>query len=102
MNTSCSTKTTTVISSGNININCFADLTIDDTINPNIYRADLLEVPSIINGEDGIEGELLISRTNEHIDSNLNEQGELVIESDDLGEVDKYSINEQGELEYNG
>jgi hypothetical protein len=68
---------------------------------PNTIFAQILQQPTVQDNTLGIEGELLIQMKNhpQQIDYVLNTQGQLVVLSS-TGDVDNYSINENGELIY--
>lgn len=96
----CSSKTTTVIRGEALSINCFADLTEFDTRYPDLYRADLLGEVETINGVNGVEGELIVSTT--FLDSSAEIEGGQLVISLTGDDENKYSINQNGELIYNG
>lgn len=81
MNISTHTKTITQINklTNTLSIYCFSDLNSEGGYDPSIYAARLLQFPSIIDNVNGIEGELLIGKTDENVVVELNENGELVL-----------------------
>lgn len=100
MITEVTTKTVTRVldeEGENLFINCFASMNDDGTTFPEIYDAEILEEDLSINNVHGMEGELLI--TSENPDSAIIEQGDLIL-SPKEDDVEKYSVNDNGELTY--
>ncbi len=95
-----SVKTLTETKGNVATITCFSDINEDGTTTPSIVKAEVLKEVKEVNAVAGKEGELIISGDEETFGS-LDSNGELTLtlENDD---VDKYSLNNKGELEYNG
>lgn len=100
MITNCSTKTVTEVDQDVIIISCFADMNENGSTTPKLFKADLLSDSKQINEVDGKEGELLLTYEGSSV-GHVNSDGELILELEG-DDVDKYSINERGELIYNG
>lgn len=93
------TRTTTEVFNGNINIFCSSSINNLGEDKPSIYSSKILENEMVVDNENGIEGELIISSSEDN-PAVINSNGELIIslEKDD---VNKYSINEtMGDLLY--
>ena len=102
MITECKTKTVTEIVDNKVTISCLVSENQNGVDTPTLFRADMLNKPSVINRISGQEGELLIT----HVDSDenvasLNKDGEMILTLQD-DEVDKYSVDDNGYLVYNG
>jgi len=95
-----SVKTLTETKGTQAMITCFSDMNDDGTTTPSIVKAEVLKEVKEVNAVEGKEGELIVSGDETYF-GNLNENGELVLdlENDD---PEKYSLNNNGELEYNG
>lgn len=102
MITDCSTKTITEINNNRVKISCICSEIQNGIDKPTLFRADMLNNSSTINQVSGLEGELLIT----HIDSNediaeINDMGEMIISLND-DDVEKYELDNKGNLIYNG
>lgn len=99
MTTEVPTRTTTEVVNKKVSINCVPSLNDNGEEKPSIYSSKILEERATIDNASGIEGELIISSTEEN-PANINSDGELIIslENDD---VNKYSIDRtNGDLLY--
>lgn len=115
MITDCATKTITSIEDNSslqsagkyvVKILCVSFENQNSKIDrPTIFSADMLDKPKTINKTSGVEGELLLTHTdNNPIIAEINPEGEMIIyvDDDDDGEADKYSLDpESGNLIYN-
>lgn len=93
------TRTTTEVVDKKVNIICIPSLNDEGLEKPSIYSAKILEEAMTLDDVKGIEGELIISSTEEN-SAVINSEGELIIslENDD---VNKYSIDKtNGDLTY--
>lgn len=93
------TRTTTEVVNNKVSISCVPSLNDDGNERPSIYSSRILEERTAIDNVSGIEGELIISSTEED-SANINSDGELIIslEKDD---VNKYSVDKtNGDLLY--
>ena len=102
MITECKTKTVTEIVDNKVTISCLVSENQDGVDIPTLFRTDMLDKPSTINRILGQEGELLIT----HVDSDenvasLNKDGEMILTLQD-DEADKYNVDDNGYLVYNG
>lgn len=95
MRTEVSTKTISEVEkpTGVFLISCFSDMNADGTTTPSIFKAQVLSSPKIIDNINGKEGELMLSYEGDTL-SEVNEKGELVIETPNY-DANKYSkVNE--------
>lgn len=102
MITECKTKTVTEIVDNKVTISCLVSENQDGVDTPTLFRTDMLDKPSTINRISGQEGDLLIT----HVDSDenvvsLNKDGEMILTLQD-DEADKYNVDDNGYLVYNG
>ena len=102
MITECSTKTITEVKNNKVKISCICSENQNGVDVPTLFCADMLKTPSAINGISGLEGELLLT----HIDSTdniaqINDNGELIISLED-DDVEKYNLDSNGNLVYDG
>lgn len=83
MNITTHTKTITTINqnTNELDILCFSDINQDGGYDPSIYLSRVLETPLIIDNVSGIEGEALLGKVDENVTLQLNERGELLINS---------------------
>lgn len=81
MNITTHTKTITKVNkqTNELNIFCFSDRNSEGGYDPSVYFSEVLEVPSIIDNVEGIEGEAMLGRVNENVTLELNEKGELLV-----------------------
>ena len=98
----CSTKTITEVEDNKVKISCICSENQNGIDTPTLFRADILKKPSVVNRVSGLEGELLLTHTdsNENV-AEINDKGELIIslQNDD---VEKYNLDDKGNLIYNG
>lgn len=95
-----SVKTLTETKGATATIVCFSDMNEDSSTTPSIVKAEVLKEVKEVNAVPGKEGELIISG-DENVFGNLNSKGELTLELEN-DDVNKYSFNNNGELEYEG
>ena len=95
-----SVKTLTETKGATATIVCFSDMNEDSSTTPSIVKAEVLKEVKEVNAVPGTEGELIISG-DENVFGNLNSKGELTLELEN-DDVNKYSFNNNGELEYEG
>ena len=95
-----SVKTLTETKGATATIVCFSDMNEDGSTTPSIVKAEVLKEVKEVNAVPGNEGELIISG-DEKAFGNLNSKGELTLELEN-DDVNKYSLNNNGELEYEG
>ena len=102
MITECSTKTITEVEDNKVKISCICSENQNGIDTPTLFRADILKKPSTINRVSGFEGELLLTHTDSSSNvAEINDRGEMIIslENDD---AEKYSLDDKGNLVYNG
>ena len=102
MITECSTKTITEVEDNKVKISCVYSENQNGIDTPTLFRADILNKPSAINRVSGLEGELLLTHTDSSSNvAEINDRGEMIIslENDD---AEKYSLDDKGNLVYNG
>lgn len=102
MITECSTKTITEVEDNKVKISCICSENQNGIDTPALFRANILDKPSVINQVSGLEGELLLTHTDSSdMVAEINNKGEMIISLDD-DDVEKYSLDDNGNLVYNG
>lgn len=94
-----SVKTLTETSGSKATITCFSDMDENGSTTPSLVKAEVLKEVKEVNAVPGKEGELIISGDEENF-GELNDKGELILDLEN-DNVDNYSLNNKGELEYN-
>lgn len=98
----CSTKTITEVKNDKVKISCVCSENQDGIDTPTLFRADILENPSDINRVSGLEGELLLTHTDSSNNiAEINNNGEMIISLKD-DDAEKYELDGNGNLIYNG
>lgn len=102
MITECSTKTITEIDVDKVKISCVSSENQSGVDTPVLFRADMLDKPMVINRASGLEGELLMTHTDDNDNAvEINAIGEMIISLDN-DDADKYDLDNNGNLIYNG
>lgn len=93
------TRTTTEVVNDKISITCVPSLNDEGNDRPSIYSSKILEDRTSVDNVEGVEGELIISSTEED-SARINSDGELIISLNN-DDVNKYSVDEtKGDLLY--
>lgn len=94
------TRTTTEVVNDKISITCVPSLNDEGNDRPpSIYSSKILEERTSVDNVEGVEGELIISSTEED-SARINSDGELIISLNN-DDVNKYSVDEtKGDLLY--
>lgn len=95
---SCSIKTITEVVDKKMVILSFADMNPDGTTVPELFKAELLQVPKMVNGVTGIEGEGMLSYGKESVGELVDGQLILNVDGDDSR---RYYVDDNGDLIYN-
>lgn len=98
MATSCSIKTITEVVNSKMTILSFADMNDDGTTVPELFKADLLVVPKIVNQTSGVEGEGILSYSGQTVGELVDGYLTLYVDNDDSR---RYFVDENGDLIYN-
>ena len=97
----CKTKTFTEIRDNIVTISCLSSNNQEGVDRPSIFRSNVLQRGVTINKTSGIEGELLLTHTdNNEVVGEIDQNGNLFITLDD-DDVEKYFVEEQN-LMYDG
>lgn len=101
MITNCKTKTITEVEDNKITISCIYSENQNEVDKPSIFHSDVLKKDVVVNKISGIEGELLLTHTdNNEVVGEIDENGNLLITLDD-DDVEKYYTEDQN-LIYDG
>lgn len=97
----CKTKTITEIEDSKITISCVCSDNQNDVDKPTVFHSDVLKKKVVVNKTPGIEGELLLTHTdNNEVIGTIDQDGNLLITLDD-DDAEKYYIENQN-LMYDG
>lgn len=102
MITECSTKTITEVEDNKVKISCICSKNQNGIDTPTLFHADIPNKPLVINRVSGLEGELLLIHTDSSGNvAEINDKGEMIISLED-DDAEKYSLDDKGNLVYNG